>query len=144
MIQAATPRLLKEPPDECRNAAAHCWRRSATDRVTQGISSDFKPMNLIMNVADAKKTLAYAFQIVAAGNNVILDKEYSYIVNKTTGEKTTINVEHGEFNFDLWVPAPPAGQPPVTLKDGTCAALDLGENENGGLTKGFTRQEVPQ
>ena len=36
-------------------------------RSVQGISSEFKPMNLIMNVADVRKTLASAFQIVAAG-----------------------------------------------------------------------------
>ena len=82
-------------------------------RSVTGISSEFKTMNLIMNVADVKKTLASAFQIVAAGNRVVLDPEYSYIVDKTTGEKTTINVENGEFNFDLWVPAPSPGQPPM-------------------------------
>ena len=63
-------------------------------------------MNLVMNVADVQKTLASAFQIVNAGNKIILDTDYSYIVNKATGEKTEVTVENGEFLFDLWVPAP--------------------------------------
>ena len=100
-------------------------------------------MNLIMNVADVKKTLASAFQIVAAGNKVVLDIDYSYIVDKTTGQKTTINIENGEFNFDLWVPAPNPGQPPMTYKNGVCAALNL-ETDTHGKTQegGFIRQEV--
>ena len=70
-------------------------------RSVQGISSEFAQMNLMMDVADVKKTLASAFQIVAAGNKVVLDIDYSYVVDKQTGEKTTINIENGEFNFDL-------------------------------------------
>ena len=112
-------------------------------RSVQGISSEFKPMNLIMNVADVKKTLASAFQIVAAGNKVVLDIDYSYIVDKTTGEKTTINIENGEFNFDLWVPAPNPGQPPMTYKNGVCAVLDLGTDTSDKTSEaGFIRQEI--
>ena len=112
-------------------------------RSVKGISSEFKPMNLIMNVADVKKTLASAFQIVAAGNKVVLDIDYSYIVDKTTGEKTTINIENGEFNFDLWVPAPNPGQPPVIYKNGVCSVLDLGGDSSDKTSEaGFIRQEI--
>ena len=97
-------------------------------------------MNLIMNVADVKKTLASAFQIVAAGNKVVLDIDHSYIVDKATGEKTIITVENGEFNFDLWVPAPRPGQPIMAFRNGVCGELDLGEPE-GNSDEGFTRQE---
>ena len=75
-----------------------------------------------------------------ANNKVVLDKDYSYIVNTATGERTTINIENGEFNFDLWVPAPNPGQPPVKFKDGICAALDLGNEQVPA--EDFTRQEV--
>ena len=112
-------------------------------RSVQGISSEFKQMNMIMNVADVKKTLASAFQIVAAGNKVVLDIDYSYIVHKKTGDKTTINIENGEFNFDLWVRAPNSGQPPVTYKNGVCAVLDLGTDTSDKTSEaGFIRQEI--
>ena len=68
-------------------------------------------MNMIMNVADVKKTLASAYQMCQAGNKIILDSEHSYIVNKATGNKTTIQVNNGEFQFDLWVPAPDPSKP---------------------------------
>jgi hypothetical protein len=111
-------------------------------RSVQGISSEFKQMNMIMNVADVKKTLASAFQIVAAGNKVVLDLDYSYIVDKTTGDKTTITVENGEFNFDLWVPAPSPGQPVMAFRNGVCAALDLETNTSDKTPAGgFIRQE---
>ena len=112
-------------------------------RSVQGISSEFKQMNLIMNVADVKKTLASAFQIVAAGNKVVLDIDYSYVVDKQTGEKTTINIENGEFNFDLWVPAPSPGQPVMAFRNGVCAALDLGDDSSDKTQElGFIRQEA--
>ena len=96
-----------------------------------------------MNVADVKKTLASAFQIVAAGNKVVLDMDYSYMVDKTTGENTTINIENGEFNFDLWVPAPNPGQPPVTFKNGVCPVLDLGGGSSDKTSEaGFIGQEI--
>jgi hypothetical protein len=112
-------------------------------RNVTGISAEFKPMNLVMNVADVKKTLASAFQICAAGNKVILDIEHSYIVNKATGEKTIINIENGEFNFDLWVPAPHPEQPPFKYANGIYTEIN---EESGEADKthavGFTRQEV--
>ena len=100
-------------------------------------------MNLIMNVADVKKTLASAFQIVAAGNKVVLDIDYSYIVDKTTGEKTTLNIENGEFNFDLWVPAPTPGQSPITYKNGVCSVLVVEADASDKTSEaGFIRQEI--
>ena len=50
-------------------------------RTISGVSSNYSPINMTMNVADVKKTLASAYQIVQAGNKIILDAEYSYIVN---------------------------------------------------------------
>ena len=66
-------------------------------------------------------------------------------MNKATGEKTTITLENGEFNFDLWVPAPNPGQPPLKYKDGIFAALQEEGTEDiakGTTQEGFTRQEV--
>jgi hypothetical protein len=111
-------------------------------RNVTGISSEFKEMNLIMNVADVKKTLASAYQIVAAGNKVILDIEHSYIVNKATGEKTAINIENGEFNFDLWVPAPHPEQPPLKYANGVYTEIVTEEDESERPNQTvFPRQE---
>ena len=80
-------------------------------RITSGVSSNYRPINLAMNVADVKKTLASAYQIVQSGNKIILDAEYSYIVNKLSGENTPIEVINGEFQFDIWIPAPSEEHP---------------------------------
>ena len=116
-------------------------------RHVRGISKDFKEMNLVMNVADVQKTLASAFQIVNAGNKVILDSEYSYIVNKATGEKTDVTVENGEFIFDLWVPSPKDNRPMKIDAFGQFTPLLLDEVEKTSDTlsqeaSGFTRQDV--
>ena len=102
-------------------------------------------MNLIMNVADVKKTLASAYQIAQAGNRIILDSDYSYIVNKATGEKTRIQVNNGEFQFDLWVPAPDPSKPPIKVKpNGEVSALILDEEDDAPEEPkvGFIGQEV--
>ena len=116
-------------------------------RHVRGISKDFKEMNLVMNVADVQKTLASAFQIVNAGNKIILDAEYSYIVNKGTGEKTDVTVENGEFIFDLWVPSPKDNRPKKIDAFGQFTPLLLDEVEKTSDTlspeaSGFTRQDV--
>ena len=100
-----------------------------------------------MNVADVQKTLASAWQIVNAGNKVILNAEYSYIVNKATGEKTDVTVENGEFIFDLWVPAPKVDQVMKIDQFGqfTPLLLEAAEEVPAALTQeasGFTRQDV--
>ena len=46
-------------------------------RTISGASSNFSPINMTMNVADVKNTLASAYQIVQSGNNIILDADYS-------------------------------------------------------------------
>ena len=118
-------------------------------RIVRGISKDFKEMNLVMNVADVQKTLASAFQIVNAGNKIILDTDYSYIVNKATGEKTEVTVDNGEFLFDLWVPAPKDNRPPMKI-DAFGRFTPLIADEEPSQTpealsseaSGFTRQDV--
>ena len=82
-----------------------------------------------------------------AGNKIILDNDYSYIVNKFTGEKTTIEVNNGEFQFDLWVPAPNPATPPMKVNSvGQLSALIIegdDEDDKCGVGKaGFTRQEI--
>ena len=111
-----------------------------------GISGDYKGMHMVMNVADVKKTPASAYQITQAGNKIRLDSEYSYIVNKMTGERTTIEVNNGEFQFDLWVPAPAPDQPPTKVKDGKLIALTTANNDDDDEANnhevGFIRQDV--
>ena len=100
-------------------------------------------MDLITSVADVKKTLASAFQIVAANNKIVLDIEHSYIVNKATGEKTAITIENGEFNFDSWVPAPHPEQKPIKYANGVHSEISE-ETEEADKTHpvGFIRQET--
>ena len=105
------------------------------------ISDDYKRMYLIMHVADVKKTLASAYQIVQAGNKIVLDNDYSYIVSKVTGEKTVIEVNNGEFQFDLWVPAPDLNKAIIKVKDGQMTALITEDSEDSENSVGFLRQD---
>ena len=96
---------------------------------------------MVMNVADVKKTLASAYQIVEAGNKIVLDSDYSYIVNIATGEKTVIEVDNGEFQYDLWVPAPDPSKPIVKVKDGKMSALVTEGNDDSENSLDFLRQD---
>ena len=99
-------------------------------------------MNMVMNVADVKKTLASAYQIVQAGNKIVLDSDYRYIVNKATGENTVIEVNNGEFQFDLWVPAPDPGKPIIKVKDSQTTTRITENSDDSEKTLVFSGRTV--
>ena len=86
-------------------------------------------------------TIEFIFYLLEqSGNKIILDAEHSYIVNKLTGEKTPIEVINGEFQFDIWIPAPSEEHPPIKIIDGKMVAL-FEENEEGEA-EGKTEESV--
>ena len=74
------------------------------ERAVKGISGDWNPMGVTIQVAGVKKTLGAVMPTMKAGNRIVFDDEGSYIYNKPTGRYTTIHERGGEFVFDLWVP----------------------------------------
>ena len=73
------------------------------ERAVKGISGDWNPMGVTIQVAGVKKTLGAVMPMMKAGNRVVFDDEGSYIFNKPTGKYTVIEERNGEFVFDLWV-----------------------------------------
>ena len=110
-------------------------------RQVQGVSNDFKSINMKMNVADVKKTLAAAIQLNYAGNKVILDGDESYIENKASGEIIPLQVVNGEYVFDLWVQAAAPEQVPVKIKGNRYAALVEEDNDDDDCSSPFAGQE---
>ncbi len=53
------------------------------------------------NVADVRKPLASAAKMVKSGNQVILDDEGSFIMNKTTGECMEVLIKDETFVFEV-------------------------------------------
>ena len=74
------------------------------ERAVKGISGDWNPMGVTIQVAGVKKTLGAVMPTMKAGNRIVFDDEGSYIYNKPTGRYTTVHERGGEFVFDLWVP----------------------------------------
>ena len=70
-------------------------------------------------VADVKKALGIATNIVRNGNRIVTDLDdddgngYAYIENKSTGEKLWLRESEGVYVLDMLVallePAPPVG-----------------------------------
>ena len=58
---------------------------------------------LTMQVADINRPLLSVAKAVDAGNRVIFDREWSYIEDCTTGERTTIQRQGGLYVLEAWV-----------------------------------------
>ena len=56
-----------------------------------------------MQVAGVNRALLSVSRAVDSGNRVIFDRDWSYIENKTTGEKTTITRKGGLYVLDAWI-----------------------------------------
>ena len=62
-------------------------------------------MQVAMQVADVNKTLGSAFRMNQCGIKIVLDGVKSYFLDTKTGKVTKINVENGQYTFNIWVKA---------------------------------------
>ena len=89
-------------------------------------------MSLKVQCADVQKTLGSVRKMNQGGNVVVLDGNQSYMVNKSTKQKTRIQYENGQYIFSIWVPAKknevPAAERSV-LKDNRYAVLAMEDEE---------------
>ena len=71
---------------------------------------------LTMQVADVNRALLSVCKAVDGGNRVVFDKDWSYIEDVRTGERTTIHRRGGLYVLETWARARkdqhPPGQPP--------------------------------
>ena len=86
----------------------------------QGLTDEGIPLGMTWQIADIKKPLASIGRMCDAGNVAIFTKHGGYVVPKKTLEKTLevldkkvsqslrMEREGGVYNFNLWIPRPPA------------------------------------
>ena len=71
----------------------------------EGLTEDWEPIDMVIQVAEVKKILGSVEKIISAGNRVVFDLyEGSYIQNKRTSTKTQVYRKNGVFQFDVYVP----------------------------------------
>ena len=58
---------------------------------------------LTMQVANVQKALMSVSKAVDAGNRVVFDTDWSYIQDKRTGERTTIQRQGNLYTLEAWV-----------------------------------------
>ena len=78
-------------------------------RIITGKNEDGSSVTMPMQVAEVKKVLGSAREMVEAGNRIVLDRDKSgrscsYLEHKATGKKTKIYERNGNFQFELKVP----------------------------------------
>ena len=87
----------------------------------QGLTDEGIPLGMTWHIADVKKPLASIGRMCDAGNVAIFTRDGGYVVPKNVIEKTLATLEKkvsqslrmeregGVYNFNLWIPKPPAG-----------------------------------
>ena len=72
-------------------------------RVLQVRTKDLHRARMRFRVTDVHKPLVSAYAVVNRGNNIVIDNNYSYILNKATGIKTELVVKNGVYTFPVWL-----------------------------------------
>ena len=76
--------------------------RNYGEKVVEGWTDEGAPVSMAIQVADVKKTLGSVYRMNQAGNQVVLDGGFSYMIHKKTGKRTPILEEHGQYVFYIW------------------------------------------
>ena len=59
--------------------------------------------SLTLQVCDVRKPLMSVRKVCAVGQRVVFDSDWSYIEDKVTGERTTIEESGGVYTLRVWV-----------------------------------------
>ena len=73
------------------------------EKQLNGLNNEGEEAEITAQVADVRRNLASVVKMMDAGNRIVFDEEWSYIENKRTKRKTTMNRERGLMNFDVWI-----------------------------------------
>ena len=72
----------------------------------RGLTDEWQPISMTMQVCDVNRPLGSVRRICEAGNTVIVDDDFSRIVNKRTGSITPIERKsNGVYVLDMWIPS---------------------------------------
>ena len=107
------------PSDECKNIptmpSAGSMRKTEYEvasghkianegqKVLNVLTNEYSGKKITMQVCKVNKALMSVSKICDAGNVVIFDKDWSYIMNKETCQRTTIDQAGGVYKIDVWV-----------------------------------------
>ena len=61
---------------------------------------------MVMKASPVTKPLGSVKKICQAGHTVVFDDEWSFIMNKNTGEVKWLRDEDGKYMLDAWIPSP--------------------------------------
>ena len=126
--------------------------RNHGQRTIQGVNDSGNRIGFAMQAADVNKVLAAVNQIVAAGNRVTFDNgpdgttPNNHIYNYTTGATTELNLEKGQYIFDMWVPSlseSSSSSSRATAEVATAAPVANSESTPEAPSTGFQGQEAP-
>ena len=113
--------------------------RNYGQRIVRGTNEVGLPLSLPIQVADVNKVLGSVREMVRAGNKVVFDQDSSgkccsYLEHKSTGKRTAIHENNGNFEFIIKVPK---GEGSVDKVENVRAII---KNEAGTDSEGFPRQ----
>ena len=74
-------------------------------RMTMCTNETSTQRNLTMQVAEVNRALLSVAKMVDAGNRVVFDKDWSFIEDLRTGERSTIQRRGGLYILETWVKA---------------------------------------
>ena len=83
--------------------------RNYGERNVQGLTGDWKPMNMTFQVTDVRNLLGSVYRMVQSGNTVTFDDRGGRIINKRTGKITPIRENRGAYELDVWLPVKEGG-----------------------------------
>ena len=73
-------------------------------RRLKGQSASYRPMTMVVQVADVKSTLVSVHRLMEAGNRVHFEPGNCYVEHIETSVKTKILEKNGAFEVGFWVP----------------------------------------
>ena len=106
------------------------------ERKVTGYTDDGTAISMRMTCADVHKVLGSVHKMNQGGNLVVLDGEHSFMKNKTSGQKTKIHHEDGQYILYMWVPCGPK-EPEKVAKTSSENRFSILAAED---EEGFTRQ----
>ena len=73
-------------------------------RKLRGQSDEYKPMNMIAQVAGVKSALVSVHRLLEAGNRVHLERGNCYVEHVKSKIRTNIAEKNGAFEVGFWIP----------------------------------------
>ena len=83
------------------------------EKTLEAVTDMETPVKMTFQVCNVKGPLGSVNEMVKAGNKVVFEQKGSYIENTTSGRKTPLLEERGQFFLQLWTPKQPTPVKPA-------------------------------